>query len=87
MNKRVKTIASGSKIYIPRPILKKAGIDETTPLEVIAQGEEIIIRKTARCILCGGAEEIEIYNKLPFCKECRARAAKGGDVRGNDDSR
>ncbi len=70
----VRTIDSAGRIVLPIEIRKELGLmDEDSKLEIIARGNEILLKKYApSCIFCHGENDLIEYNGQKICRKCAA---------------
>ncbi len=65
----VRNIDDLGRIVLPINYRKTLGIKAGEELEMLCEGESIIIRRKAeRCKLCGGKNEMD--ESLGICREC-----------------
>lgn len=74
---------------LPRRLLQLIDISGGDPLEVLRDGDRIVLRKhQPGCIFCGKAEDLILYRHRKVCRHCirtlagDVRAGRGADLRG-----
>lgn len=59
------------RIVIPKSIRKNLGICDYDPLEVISEGDRIIIKKHVDgCTFCGSNDNVVAFEDKWICKSC-----------------
>ena len=59
------------RIVIPKSIRKNLGIEDYDALELISEGDKIIIKKHVDgCIFCGSSEGVVSFEEKWVCKPC-----------------
>lgn len=65
------------RIVLPVELRRRMGLDETTPIEIFAQGERIILEKQRNaCIFCGAQKDLSEFKSRLICPVCRAELQK-----------
>lgn len=60
------------RICIPKEMRKKLNIGDTDQLEVICDGDKIMLRKKEfECVFCHRKKNLTEFNGKYICKECR----------------
>ena len=64
----VRKIDELGRIVIPIELRRTMGIDDKDSLEILIEGEKIVLQKySPGCIFCGDVSEVRYYNT---CKNC-----------------
>ena len=68
----VRNIDSAGRIVLPIEIRKELGlVDDEARLEIIARGNEILLKKYApTCIFCHSENDLIEYNNQKICRKC-----------------
>ncbi len=68
----VRNIDSAGRIVLPIEIRKELGLmEEDSKLEIIAKGNEILLKKYApSCIFCHSENDLVEYNNQKICRKC-----------------
>ncbi len=68
----VRNIDSAGRIVLPIEIRKELGLmEEDSKLEIIARGNEILLKKYApSCIFCHSEDDLVEYNNQKICRKC-----------------
>ena len=62
------------RIVIPKELRTTLDLNETDPIEIFVEGNDIILRKyQPACIFCNDATDIFQYGGKNICKECLAK--------------
>lgn len=65
------------RICLPRELRKCLTIEESDPLEIFTEGENIILRKyNPGCHNCNSLENLHKVGNIVLCKECAKEFAK-----------
>ena len=75
----VRNIESLSRVVLPKELRRTFGINADTPLEILTEGDAILLRKyrpADACALCGEVApgSVELHGKF-VCPRCRAALA------------
>lgn len=67
-----KALDEVGRVYIPKELREKAGIQPFEVVSIVARHDEIIITRTdPRCILCGSTDELLKYTgENHICLSC-----------------
>jgi transcriptional pleiotropic regulator of transition state genes len=66
------------RIVIPRELRRTLGIEEGDSLEILVDGDQVILRKyEPSCIFCGSVDDVMIYKGKRICKECLSEMTQG----------
>lgn len=72
-NRYYKKISSHGSVNIPRVLRTEMGMEERDPVEVVAEGNQVVIRPyNLRCIFCGTTEHVKNYRNKGICRACLA---------------
>ena len=61
------------RLVVPKELRHTYGLDEHTPVEILAQGDTIILRKyRPACSVCGEREESKLheFSGVRLCHDC-----------------
>ena len=62
------------RIVLPIELRRALDIDEHDPLEIIPDGDQIVLRKLQpTCIFCGAEEDLLEYKGKRICRPCLSR--------------
>lgn len=75
----VRHIDSLGRVVLPKELRRTFGITADTPLEILTEGDAILLRKyrpADACALCGevSPDSVELHGKF-VCPRCRAALA------------
>ena len=66
----VRRIDPLGRLVLPKELRDNLGINEA-PIEILVDGENIVLRKySPNCIFCGSIENIVQYKDKLICKQC-----------------
>ncbi len=69
----VRKVDELGRVVLPISMRHNLGIEERDPLEILVEGDRIVLQKyRPACIFCGGSEEIIFYNEKRICGKCLA---------------
>ncbi len=72
----VRKIDPLGRIVLPMELRKVMELDEGTPIEILVNGDMVILRKyQCGCIFCGEANGVVRFQGKHICKECRRTLA------------
>ncbi len=72
MLKTVKKVDEQRRVVLKKEMCDTLGINPFDRVEITCENQVITIRATeVKCKLCGGSEDVEYVNDVPFCGECR----------------
>lgn len=76
----VRRIDDLGRVVIPKELRRTYGIAEGDPLEIFADGGNILLRKYVRgCTLCGSTEDVLDIDGFSICRSCAKKIfEKGG---------
>lgn len=64
------------RIVLPVELRRRMNLEEGTPLEIFAQGDQIILQKHMEaCVFCGNRKELAPFRGKWICKNCREEVA------------
>lgn len=67
----VRKIDELGRIVIPIELRRTMGIDDKDSLEILIDGEKIVLQKySPGCIFCGNVDEVQYYKGKYICKSC-----------------
>ena len=73
----VRHIDELGRVVIPKEMRKSLGISEGDPVEMIMEGDKIILGKHfPTCIFCQGTKELMEFKGKKICNECAALLQK-----------
>ncbi len=62
------------RLVLPMQFRRDLGWDAETPLEILSDGESILVRKSTRgCTFCGSEADIRLFEGKPICRRCIER--------------
>ncbi len=62
------------RVVVPKELRKLYGLEEDTPIEILAEGEQIILRKyRPACAICGSAGSLHACGGIRLCRDCLDR--------------
>ncbi|WP_446897460.1 AbrB/MazE/SpoVT family DNA-binding domain-containing protein [Clostridium sp. LBM24168] len=67
----VRKVDELGRIVIPMELRKTMDIEEGTPLEILVDGDQIILKKySPACVFCGEAKDVVKWKGKSVCKKC-----------------
>ena len=64
------------RVVIPKELRREYGLNQGTPLEILADGKDIIFRSYIKqCAFCGQEENLLEENNVYACSECLDKLA------------
>ena len=67
----VRNIDELGRVVVPKELRRKLGIENTDPVEIYVEGEQIILTKyRPACHFCGSAENVIEFKSKMVCREC-----------------
>ena len=67
----VRKVDQLGRLVLPKSLRKRFNMNEGDPVEILVQGEHIILeRYKPRCILCNSTERVIAYRERYICAEC-----------------
>ena len=77
----VRRVDELGRIVLPKELRDTLYIKEKDPIEILVDGEDIVLRKFARgCVFCGSVEAVFDFFVRSVCVACAHRFAKGVGV-------
>jgi transcriptional pleiotropic regulator of transition state genes len=59
------------RIVLPKPLRKRYQMIEGTPLEILVEGENIILEKfRPKCVFCASVEQVSAFKEKYVCAIC-----------------
>jgi transcriptional pleiotropic regulator of transition state genes len=72
----VRRVDPVGRVVIPMEIRRTLGISPGDPMEILVQGEEIVIKRfTEACFFCGSKKELKSFKGRKVCESCRKKLA------------
>ncbi|MFD2613654.1 AbrB/MazE/SpoVT family DNA-binding domain-containing protein [Paenibacillus gansuensis] len=69
----VRKVDQLGRIVLPKSLRKRYEMNEGDPVEILVQGEHIILeRYRPRCIFCSSADGVKEFKERHICSECLA---------------
>lgn len=73
----VRRIDELGRIVIPKEIRDNFEIMEKDSLEILVDGEKIILKKySPSCVICGNSKELITYNDKLVCNKCISKISE-----------
>ena len=70
----VRRVDPVGRVVIPMEIRRTLGISPGDPMEILVQGEEIVIRRFAEvCAFCGNKKNLKSFKGRKICETCRKK--------------
>lgn len=67
----VRKVDQLGRIVLPKSLRKRYQMNEGDPVEILVQGEHIILeRYRPRCVFCGLMEEVRDFKDRYLCGQC-----------------
>jgi transcriptional pleiotropic regulator of transition state genes len=67
----VRKVDQLGRIVLPKSLRKRYSMNEGDPVEILVQGDHIILeRYRPRCVFCGSMEEVNDFKSRHLCGEC-----------------
>lgn len=67
----VRKVDDLGRIVIPKELRRTLAINESDPVEIYVEGEQIILKKyQPTCIFCGEGKDVINYKGKSICKSC-----------------
>jgi AbrB family transcriptional regulator, transcriptional pleiotropic regulator of transition state genes len=74
----VRKVDELGRIVIPIELRRTLSIEERDSVEILVDGDHIILRKyEPACLFCGSVDDVVIYKGKRICKECLTEITKG----------
>ncbi|RAU94321.1 AbrB/MazE/SpoVT family DNA-binding domain-containing protein [Paenibacillus sp. YN15] len=67
----VRKVDQLGRIVLPKSLRKRYQMNEGDPVEILVQGDHIILeRYRPRCVFCGSMEEVTDFKEKQICSAC-----------------
>jgi len=67
----VRKVDQLGRIVLPKSLRKRFQMNEGDPVEILVQGDHIILsRYYPRCVFCGSAEQVSEFKERHICAGC-----------------
>ncbi|WP_223070397.1 AbrB/MazE/SpoVT family DNA-binding domain-containing protein [Paenibacillus caui] len=67
----VRKVDQLGRIVLPKSLRKRYQMNEGDPVEILVQGDHIILeRYRPKCVFCGSMEEVSEFKERTVCKQC-----------------
>jgi looped-hinge helix DNA binding domain, AbrB family len=67
----VRKVDELGRIVIPKELRRTLAINESDPMEIYTEGDQVILKKYApTCIFCGEGKDVINYKGKNICKSC-----------------
>lgn len=67
----VRKVDQLGRLVLPKSLRRRFNMNEGDPVEILVQGEHIILeRYRPHCVLCGSTEQVAEYRERYICKTC-----------------
>ncbi len=67
----VRKVDQLGRIVLPKSLRKRYQMNEGDPVEILVQGDQIILeRYRPRCVFCGSMEQVADFKERYLCSEC-----------------
>ncbi|MFB9327427.1 MULTISPECIES: AbrB/MazE/SpoVT family DNA-binding domain-containing protein [Paenibacillus] len=67
----VRKVDQLGRIVLPKSLRKRYQMNEGDPVEILVQGDHIILeRYRPRCVFCGNMEEVREFKERYLCSQC-----------------
>lgn len=67
----VRKVDQLGRIVLPKSLRKRYQMNEGDPVEILVQGDHIILeRYRPRCVFCGSMEEVTDFKEKQICANC-----------------
>jgi AbrB family transcriptional regulator, transcriptional pleiotropic regulator of transition state genes len=67
----VRKVDQLGRIVLPKSLRKRYQMNEGDPVEILVQGDHIILERfRPRCVFCSSMEEIVDFKEKQICSEC-----------------
>ena len=74
----VRRVDELGRIVLPKELRDTLYIKEKDPIEILVDGEDIVLHKFARgCVFCGSEEAVFDFFDRPVCEACAHQIAEG----------
>ncbi|MGZ9583399.1 AbrB/MazE/SpoVT family DNA-binding domain-containing protein [Paenibacillus marinisediminis] len=67
----VRKVDQLGRIVLPKSLRKRYQMNEGDPVEILVQGDHIILeRYRPKCVFCGSMEEVSEFKERHICTQC-----------------
>ncbi|MBP2002199.1 transcriptional pleiotropic regulator of transition state genes [Paenibacillus shirakamiensis] len=67
----VRKVDQLGRIVLPKSLRKRYQMNEGDPVEILVQGDHIILeRYRPKCVFCGSMEEVKEFKERTICGQC-----------------
>lgn len=67
----VRKVDQLGRIVLPKSLRKRYNMNEGDPVEILVDGDQIILGKyKPRCVFCASVEGVAEYKEKPICQSC-----------------
>ncbi|WP_219835958.1 AbrB/MazE/SpoVT family DNA-binding domain-containing protein [Paenibacillus sp. R14(2021)] len=67
----VRKVDQLGRIVLPKSLRKRYQMNEGDPVEILVQGDHIILeRYRPRCVFCGGLDDVREFKERYLCATC-----------------
>ena len=67
----VRKVDQLGRIVLPKSLRKRYQMNEGDPVEILVQGDHIILeRYRPRCVFCGSMEDVREFKERSLCSAC-----------------
>ncbi|MEC0092971.1 AbrB/MazE/SpoVT family DNA-binding domain-containing protein [Paenibacillus macquariensis] len=69
----VRKVDQLGRIVLPKSLRKRYQMNEGDPVEILVQGDHIILeRYRPKCVFCGSVEEVNEFKERLICAQCQS---------------
>lgn len=69
----VRKVDQLGRIVLPKSLRKRYQMNEGDPVEILVQGDHIILeRYRPKCVFCGSMEQVNEFKERSICNQCLA---------------
>lgn len=69
----VRKVDQLGRIVLPKSLRKRYQMNEGDPVEILVQGDHIILeRYRPKCVFCGSMEQVAEFKERSICAQCLA---------------
>ncbi len=67
----VRKVDQLGRIVLPKSLRKRYQMNEGDPVEILVQGDHIILeRYRPKCVFCGSMEQVSDFKERSICNQC-----------------
>lgn len=67
----VRKVDQLGRIVLPKSLRKKYGMNQGAPIEILVQGDHIILEVyKPRCVFCGSSNQVIEFKERHLCESC-----------------